>query len=121
MKLEFTKELKDKWIKALKSGEYTQGFRRLITTEENNSISGKTEHCCLGVLGDIHPGLENRVCGCKEENISAYKFLDSAVSEHARSRLVNVNDADEHNAIQGRYKQDYSNVLPIIRELKTVD
>ena len=121
MKLEFTKELKDKWIKALESGEYTQGFGALVKNKEI-SISGKTEHCCLGVLGDIHPGLENKVHGFeKKENISAYKFLDSAVSEHVRCRLVDVNDADEHNAIEGRYKQDYSNVLPIIRELKTVD
>jgi hypothetical protein len=35
----------DKWVKALRSGKYTQGRGRLKTT------TGR--HCCLGVLCDI--------------------------------------------------------------------
>jgi len=119
--MEFTKEIKNEWIKALESGEYTQGFGALVKNKEI-SISGKTEHCCLGVLGDIHPGLENKVHGFKKkENINPYRFLDSAVSEYVRSRLVNANDADAFEAQEGKYEQDYSNVLPMIRQLKTVD
>ncbi len=39
------KELKDRWIAALRSGTYKQGHRCLRNT--NN------EYCCLGVLCDI--------------------------------------------------------------------
>jgi len=38
-------EVKEKWIKALKSGEYKQ------TTE---SLRDSTGFCCLGVLCDLH-------------------------------------------------------------------
>lgn len=38
-------ELKQKWIDALLSGEYTQGKSRLRNT--------RNEYCCLGVLGDV--------------------------------------------------------------------
>ncbi len=41
-----TKELKDAWIKALKSGEYEQGQRALRP-------DGMNEFCCLGVLCDV--------------------------------------------------------------------
>jgi hypothetical protein len=33
------------WIDALRSGDYTQGHKRLTTIEPD----GKTKHCCLGV------------------------------------------------------------------------
>ena len=40
------KELKEKWITALRSGEYKQG-QTLLHSDEDNS------YCCLGVLGKI--------------------------------------------------------------------
>ena len=42
-------EWKQKWIDALRSGEYKQGYKYLRQTEEDGSIS----YCCLGVLCDI--------------------------------------------------------------------
>lgn len=39
------KELKDKWIAALRSGEYRQGKSKLKTDSGG--------YCCLGVLADI--------------------------------------------------------------------
>jgi hypothetical protein len=39
------KEIKEKWIAALRSGNYKQGIRRLRTIND--------EYCCLGVLCDI--------------------------------------------------------------------
>jgi len=39
------KNIKKKWLAALKSGKYKQGQEWLVQTEEN----GKT-YCCLGVL-----------------------------------------------------------------------
>jgi len=40
------KEVKAKWIKALRSGEYKQGNLRLRNTDN--------EFCCLGVLCDLY-------------------------------------------------------------------
>lgn len=41
--------IKDKWIAALKSGEYTQGPSRLKIRYDNDEI----RHCCLGVLCEL--------------------------------------------------------------------
>ena len=39
-----------KWVKALRSGEYQQGYENLCKEDE---ISGDFEFCCLGVACDI--------------------------------------------------------------------
>jgi hypothetical protein len=44
-------EVKQKWIAALRSGEYSQGNMRLKITEAAPSWADK--HCCLGVLCEI--------------------------------------------------------------------
>jgi hypothetical protein len=40
------KAIKDKWLKALRSGKYEQGQGTLVS-------SFGTQFCCLGVLGDV--------------------------------------------------------------------
>lgn len=45
--LKLRKKIKRKWLKALRSGEYQQGMRRLA------SVNGQTTYCCLGVLCDL--------------------------------------------------------------------
>lgn len=42
--------IKDEWIKALLSGNYTQGSGRL---KMRNYETGKDHFCCLGVLTDL--------------------------------------------------------------------
>ena len=42
-------EIKDKWLAALRSGEYLQGAHRLKRTDAD----GQTAYCCLGVLCDL--------------------------------------------------------------------
>lgn len=48
-------EWKAKWIAALRSGKYKQGFHYLRS--ENN---GSAEYCCLGVLHEIMGGSFDR-------------------------------------------------------------
>lgn len=43
-----TKELKEKWVKALRSGEYEQGRKRLKQIHFDD-----ISYCCLGVLCDL--------------------------------------------------------------------
>lgn len=45
------KELKKKWVEALRSGKYQQGTNYLKQRGE----SGVIRHCCLGVLCEIMP------------------------------------------------------------------
>lgn len=43
------KEVKEKWLTALRSGEYKQGKQRLVVTNSDNQ-----KYCCLGVLCDLY-------------------------------------------------------------------
>lgn len=43
------KEIKDKWVEALRSGNYKQGYGNLQTGDS---------YCCLGVLCEIIPELK---------------------------------------------------------------
>ncbi len=51
------KEIKDRWVAALNSGKYKQGFRRLKRNEtvfkDGDSVDLVPTHCCLGVLCEI--------------------------------------------------------------------
>lgn len=53
-------EIKQKWLKALRSGEYKQGAGGLKRIHSSNNPSGKNtfSYCCLGVLSEIC-GIEN--------------------------------------------------------------
>ena len=42
------KEIAEKWVKALRSGDYNQCAHRMVSDENN------PEFCCLGVLADIY-------------------------------------------------------------------
>lgn len=42
------KRIKDRWVKALRSGEYTQGADCLYSDN-----GGQKNYCCLGVLGKL--------------------------------------------------------------------
>ena len=48
--MKFPKQLKNKWVKALRSGKYvqTQGVLK-----ERLPGNNKYAHCCLGVLGEL--------------------------------------------------------------------
>ena len=44
---------KNKWLKALRSGEYKQGSGALRETTTDTEVKGGDQYCCLGVLCDI--------------------------------------------------------------------
>lgn len=108
--MKFTKEIKAKWLEALKSGKYKQGFSELHTKTDNS-------YCCLGVLAKITPGLS---CEYKLSNPtgSPYKFLNDNLSGRRTENLYRTNDRDKDNP---SYPRDYSNVIPLIEALPTVD
>jgi len=63
------KKWKNKWITALKSGEYQQGRGALRTLED--------KFCCLGVLCDLY-GKEKGVNWELRKNKIKYIFLDES-------------------------------------------
>lgn len=52
--LKLRKPIKEKWLKALRSGEYKQGTGQLC--EEPYDEDGQYAFCCLGVLTNITEG-----------------------------------------------------------------
>ena len=97
-KLKFTKTIKNKWLKALKSGKFTQCTYDLVRKRGD-----VVTHCCLGVL--------NEVCDFPRNE---YDDLIKLLSESTVSKIYSRND-ESFNA----NKPDYSNVIPLIEELET--
>ena len=78
------KELKVKWVKALRSGKYHQGKGKLKKKNGN----GKTYYCCLGVLRELDPmikGIGNQVLSIEDENYCKINFV-------IQNHLVGMND-----------------------------
>ena len=116
---EFTQEIKSKWIEALKSGKYIQGYISLKLIKDNkiNPDRPICTHCCLGVLGEIHPKLSAKPN--KNGSDCPYEFLQKAfIGEKMDEQLWLLNDKDQDDP---SYKGAYKNVLPFIEQMKTVD
>jgi len=119
--MKFTKEIKHKWLAALKSGDYIQGKGFLKVQEDSvENVSGKIEHCCIGVLGEVCNFLNNKDenTDTKEET-SPYKFLKNNLDSIIVMNLFEKNDEEEY--WKNNPPQDYSNVIPLIEKLKTYD
>lgn len=105
----FTQEIKDNWLKALKSGKYKQGFGKLTTI-----VNGEIRHCCIGVLGDCTEGLEAKT---SPEHSNPYNFLiDNGIQT---TEIWIINDLpDYQKRVLGELQEpDYSNVIPLIEQL----
>lgn len=67
-------EIKDRWVKALRSGKFKQGKDRLCGVTKD----GKRQYCCLGVLSQL--AVRSRVIGAPALT-KIYDPNDEAVSE----------------------------------------
>lgn len=102
-------ELKQKWINALRSGEYIHGKGRLKKIED-----GCTKHCCLGVLVEVigHEIVPMKTdCGDGmgpisytdfnsikiNDQIIGYEFFDSLMEYIEIPRLYVLNDKESTN------------------------
>ena len=80
---DMNQELKQKWIEALKSGKFTQGYGRLRTEE------GK--YCCLGVFCEVSGiGINEDGMGAGQQ--PGYRELTD-ISPSAQFRLWQMNDS----------------------------
>lgn len=103
MKLKFTKEVKSKWLEALKSGDYIQGVGKLRTT-----YSHVTEHCCFGVLSEV----------CGINNISENGFSTQGYKVY-EDMLGRINTDELWMANDRLCDGKYTAVIPIIEQLPT--
>ena len=85
-------ELKKRWVKALRSGEYKKGKEYL----KQNTPKG-LRHCCLGVLCEIQHarmtlGTEAYEVGGYCGNLAPSYQKRYGVPEEAMHKLINMND-----------------------------
>ena len=87
------KQLKSKWVKALRSGKYKQGFGML---KQRSDTAHRPEYCCLGVLRELMPvayqetSSTNNGGGCTLHK-SQLQLAD--ISYKVQDNLVSMNDS----------------------------
>jgi len=110
----FTKELKENWLKALRSGDYIQHGDKLRSNNNHKRM------CCLGVLADIHPDIQIDKKGenCIVNNINEQYEPFNNMNLHAGCS-VGLTDINDKSYVKG--KRDYSEVIPLIETLTTID
>ncbi len=109
----FTKEVKDKWLMALKSGDYVQGTVVLVSLPKDEyNRSGVIEHCCLGVLGDICPWLINTKTSSSND---PYYYIEDTHSYAKCTDIIAVNDK-----LSKCEPNNYSNIIPLLATLPTL-
>lgn len=108
-------ELKDAWVKALRSGQYRQGTVALCQQPDSGQ---QLEYCCLGVLCEVLPGAERSSHG----KLRAYRVAGRATSfsclppwllqivglssEH-QNILIDLNDNDASFGTIAAYIEKY--------------
>lgn len=92
-------DIKKKWLKALKSGEYEKGRGCLV-----EKVGGKTMWCCLGVYADLFISEEWAEYPLRHPDLIEYYFVDRGDSYSAtlpptevpvgvQSQLMSINDS----------------------------
>lgn len=103
-KLEFTKEIKENWLTALKSGDYVQGKYKFEQVDE-----GITQHCCLGVLCVVL-----RLPATDEDRGGNWTPIEEIIpNNELLENLYMTND--------NKYDGKYTAVIPLIEAMKTID
>ncbi len=93
LKKKLPKRFKDRWVKALRSGNYKQGTGILF--------SEHGEFCCLGVAGDM--------CGIPRTTLVEEPFLDGTLDkiakEHKVPKVLRMDNSDPQSltAILSRF------------------
>lgn len=86
-----TKEQKQQWVDALRSGKYKQGKNHLKIIEFNfKSTLNERKYCCLGVAYDL--GL------CEPNPNHPNKLLSEDFLDYKTQKtLTNMNDKESHS------------------------
>ena len=107
--MKFTKEVKEKWLADLKSGNFKQGTGSLYKEETDS-------YCCIGVLS-ISMGIDKEKLRGPLSG-DAFSMLLSTCGRPLASQLWHVNDKVKYDE---KAPRDFSNVIPLIEALPTAD
>ena len=83
------KQLKSKWVKALRSGKYKQGFG---TLKQRHNTNHRPMYCCLGVLRELMPAPYQKLAARKGFTLSKGQLTMAGISYKVQGTLVNMND-----------------------------
>ena len=114
--MKLTKQIKQNWIDACESGKFIQGTGQLRNNEDIWA-KNKATHCCLGVLAVCMNKVIDDWGMSLLKDEGGYQFFYNLLGEAATSNLMSRNDS----LIVNGNPRDYSNVLPIIKALPTID
>lgn len=98
--MKLTKRLKNKWVKALKSGNYKQGRRCLKQKDEK----GNYTYCCLGVMADIcglHPKLGDDTTFIGGRNFNGFPLNEIALKGYTKIPTILHGDTNIPNILAG--------------------
>lgn len=88
------RELRDKWVAALRSGEYEQGTGWLLKIGDD----GKKRYCCLGVLSEVcgvewgEPGASGEIDPIEGYRGLVPKSLGGVLHDKYEAYLSTMND-----------------------------
>lgn len=89
-------DIADKWVKALRSGEYKQGQQFLCKVGE----TGKESFCCLGVLCDIY---QKEVGDLEIRPGSYFRYYDNC-SGYLPEKVKNWSGIASDRGYRGQHK-----------------
>ena len=83
------KQLKSKWVKALRSGKYRQGVGSL---KYRDALAHRTKYCCLGVLQELMP--EKLQSSGEQTYLGEDQLKLAGLTHKNQDKLANLNDID---------------------------
>lgn len=83
-------EVKQKWVDALRSGEYKQGKSRLRRVKDGYAPRRKRDSywCCLGVLTDLYSKEFNNGQGWKWDKVGAFWYWKTSHKDYLSDEVM---------------------------------
>ena len=110
MKTNFTKQKKQEWIDALRSGKYKQ--------TDSVLHDGHGAFCCLGVLCDITPDMVTKTDGgfmCKiDGNLTMSALPDSLANKYGITNFGLITNTDNNELAEYGIKNIVNNSLEVV-------
>lgn len=102
-------DIKERWVAALRSGEYKQGDGQLRCISDSSS-----SHCCLGVLTDL--AARDGVVAWGKEAHSDLGFAPEPVAQWAGLPAWHDEDVQEHLAVMNDSGEPFTTIADYIED-----
>jgi hypothetical protein len=113
-------DIKERWLVALRSGEYKQGRRALTRIKSSNN---EKLYCCLGVLCDILSD-ESSIfknngtrCNLNNDALIIYESVTDTLTIDQRAYVgLNRNECNKLIHMNDTYEQSFNEIADYIKE-----